>query len=98
MWQTMDVGRNTPGYRVWCDTCGQDWTEPIATVAARVASGVGRHGAISTYCECGSAIRVIPFAGTLQVGDPLRFAEVTQGVVQERRAETRPPPSRPTVS
>jgi len=90
VWQTMDVGRGKPGYRVWCGTCGQDWTQPIATVAARVAGGVGRPDPVSTYCECGSAIRVIPFGGTLQVDDPLQFAEVAQGVGQERRAGSRP--------
>jgi len=81
VWRTMDVGRGKPGYRVWCDACGQDWTQPIATVAARVADGLGRPGPVSTYCECGSAIRVIPFGGTLQVDDPLRFAEL--GLAQE---------------
>ena len=90
MWQTMNVGRDKPGYRVWCGTCGQDWTQPIATVAARVAGCVGRPGPVSAYCECGSAISVIPFGGTLHVDRPLRFAEVAQDVAQEIRADTRP--------
>ena len=89
VWQTMDVGRGTPGYRVWCGTCGQDWTQPIATIAARVAAGVRRPGPVSTYCECGSAISVVPFSGTLQIDDPLRFAEVAERVGQERRTENR---------
>ena len=76
VWQTMDVGRGKPDYRVWCSACGQDWTVPIATLAARVADGVGRPGPVSADCGCGSAIRVIPFGGTLQVDDQLRFAEV----------------------
>jgi len=82
VWRTMDVGRGKPGYRVWCGSCGQDWSQPIATLATRVAGGVGRPGPVSAYCECGSAIRVVPFDGTLQVDDPLRFAEVAEGELE----------------
>lgn len=82
----MDVGRGRPAYRVWCGTCEQDWSGPIATIAARVAAGGGRPNAVSVFCECGSAIRVVPFGGTLQVRDPLQFAEGAQGVGEERAA------------
>ena len=86
VWRTMDVGRGKPAIRVWCVACGQDWSERIATIAARVAGGGGRPNPVSVFCECGSAIRVIPFGGTLQLDDPLQFAEVVQGVGQERVA------------
>jgi len=76
VWRTMDVGRGKPRYRVWCGSCGRDWTGPVATVAAGVAGGGRRPGSVSAHCECGSAIHVIPFDGTLQLDDPLRFAEI----------------------
>ncbi|HZS15517.1 MAG TPA: hypothetical protein VFC09_13045 [Candidatus Dormibacteraeota bacterium] len=79
-WRTMDVGRGRRAYRVWCGACNQDWTQPIAAIAARVAGGEGRPNPVSTFCECGSAIRVLPFDGTLQVDEPLQFAEVAARV------------------
>lgn len=72
-WQTLDVGRGKPAYRVWCGVCGHDWSERIAAIGERVASGAGRAHPVSAFCECGSAIRVMPFGGTLQLDAPLRF-------------------------
>ncbi len=83
-WRTMDVGPDKPAYRVWCGACDHDWTQPLAIIAARVAAGGGRSAPVSTFCECGSAIRVLPFDGTLQVDDPLRFAEVAPRVDPHR--------------
>jgi len=84
-WHTMDLGRGAPVYRVWCGTCGQDWTERVAIVGRRVATGAVRPHRVSGFCECGSAIHVVPLGGTLQVEDPLEFAEVADAASQEQR-------------
>jgi len=84
-WRTLDVGRGKLEYRVWCGICGQDWTEGVALVGRRVAAGAGRPGPVSAYCECGSAIQVVPFGVMLKVDDPLRFVELVEPEWPEQR-------------
>ncbi|HZS14551.1 MAG TPA: hypothetical protein VFC09_08150 [Candidatus Dormibacteraeota bacterium] len=78
MWRTVDVGDGKPAYRFWCGICGRDWTPQVRRVADRISAAGGRPAPVSTYCECGTMVRVMAFGGTLQVDDqPLRFAEET---------------------
>jgi len=76
VWRTVDVGTGKSIPRFWCGVCGRDWTPPIRRLAERIRRGVGRPEPVTAYCECGTQVRVMAFAGTLQVDDnPLRFEE-----------------------
>jgi hypothetical protein len=89
LWRTVDVGRGKPDYRFWCGVCGQDWTAAVSALADHIATGQGHPEPISSYCECGSRIRVMAFGGTLQVDDqPLRVAEL--GGPAEPEADSEP--------